>query len=63
MRNPNDTGATGRRAVGAEIIDELENLEITTVVGEDYGIEDYVGDDSEPGEQIDDIEAWLELNS
>jgi hypothetical protein len=61
MSNPKDTGATGRRR-GAEVIDELENLEITVVLGEEYDT-DYEGADEDSGDGlVEDVESWLERN-
>ena len=59
MSDPRNIDATGRRRAGAELIDELENLEITSVFGEDVGLEE----DDEPGESlVHDIDSWLDQN-
>lgn len=60
MSKPRDIDATGRRRARAELIDELENLEITSVFGENYGLDE----DDEPGESlVHDIDSWLDQNA
>ena len=61
MSKPQDTGTTQRHP-GTEVIDELENLEITTELGEDEAI-DYPEADEDSGDRlVDDIESWVERN-
>lgn len=47
-------GVTGTYVLDEEVIDELENLELSNLA------DDYHGTDGDAGDQLLDIESWLD---